>query len=313
MRLEWLEDILAVAETGSFSEAAERRHLTQSAFSRRIRNIEESLGVTLFDRSKKPATLNPATLDHTDRIAQSAQALRQLILDLKSGDKRSFKRITLVSQHALTTAFIPGFLESVLGASADIFVRVRSGNMDDCFSMILSRKAEIAFVYRLPNGSVPLDATNLELLDIGSERLIPVTASHKAADVLANLDRSPLDIIGYPSDVFLGKIMAHDILPALPFSSQLAPRVETALTLAAAEFAAKGIGVAWVPALLVQTYLADGRLCDLSAHLPGCALSVSAVRIAGKCSPTACALWNQLSDWSAPLTAANPVAGLNRE
>ncbi len=41
IRLEWLEDILAVAETGSFSEAAERRHLTQSAFSRRIRNIED--------------------------------------------------------------------------------------------------------------------------------------------------------------------------------------------------------------------------------------------------------------------------------
>lgn len=40
MRLEWPDDILAVAETGSFSEAAERRHLTQSAFSRRIGSIE---------------------------------------------------------------------------------------------------------------------------------------------------------------------------------------------------------------------------------------------------------------------------------
>ncbi|MGB3147248.1 MAG: LysR family transcriptional regulator, partial [Paracoccaceae bacterium] len=35
MRLEWLEDILAIAETGSFAVAAERRHRTQSAFSRR--------------------------------------------------------------------------------------------------------------------------------------------------------------------------------------------------------------------------------------------------------------------------------------
>jgi DNA-binding transcriptional LysR family regulator len=40
MRLEWLDDILAVAQTGSFSEAAQKRHLTQSAFSRRIRTIE---------------------------------------------------------------------------------------------------------------------------------------------------------------------------------------------------------------------------------------------------------------------------------
>ena len=43
MRLEWLEDILAIAQTGSFSGAAERRNLTQSAFSRRIRQIEDYL------------------------------------------------------------------------------------------------------------------------------------------------------------------------------------------------------------------------------------------------------------------------------
>ena len=54
MRLEWLDDILAIASTGSFSGAAERRHLTQSAFSRRIQQIEQHIGVELFDRSQKP-------------------------------------------------------------------------------------------------------------------------------------------------------------------------------------------------------------------------------------------------------------------
>ncbi|MCB2102451.1 MAG: LysR family transcriptional regulator, partial [Rhodobacterales bacterium] len=37
MELSWLEDFVALAETGSFSRAAERRNLTQPAFSRRIR------------------------------------------------------------------------------------------------------------------------------------------------------------------------------------------------------------------------------------------------------------------------------------
>jgi LysR family transcriptional regulator, hypochlorite-specific transcription factor HypT len=39
MRQEWLEDILSIAQTGSFSEAAQRRNPTQSAFSRRIQQI----------------------------------------------------------------------------------------------------------------------------------------------------------------------------------------------------------------------------------------------------------------------------------
>ena len=51
MRLEWLEDILAVADAGSLSVAAERRRLTQSAFSRRMQFIEQALGGQLFDLS----------------------------------------------------------------------------------------------------------------------------------------------------------------------------------------------------------------------------------------------------------------------
>ena len=61
MRLEWLKDVLTVAETGSFTEAAQRRHLTQSAFSRRIQMIEDYVGVELFDRSRKPVQLRPTT------------------------------------------------------------------------------------------------------------------------------------------------------------------------------------------------------------------------------------------------------------
>ena len=50
MKLEWLEDIIAIFESESLNEAATRRYLTQPAFSRRVRSIEEYLGVELMDR-----------------------------------------------------------------------------------------------------------------------------------------------------------------------------------------------------------------------------------------------------------------------
>jgi len=59
MRLEWIDDILAVLDRGSLARAAEKRLLTQSAFTRRVRTIEESIGVALFDRRRKPAALMP--------------------------------------------------------------------------------------------------------------------------------------------------------------------------------------------------------------------------------------------------------------
>lgn len=60
LNLIWLDDFLTLAASGSFSRAAQERHMTQPAFSRRVRALEEWLGVVLFDRSTQPATLTEA-------------------------------------------------------------------------------------------------------------------------------------------------------------------------------------------------------------------------------------------------------------
>ena len=51
MELIWFEDYLALAETLNFSRAAELRHVTQPAFSRRIRALEGWIGTALFTRT----------------------------------------------------------------------------------------------------------------------------------------------------------------------------------------------------------------------------------------------------------------------
>jgi DNA-binding transcriptional LysR family regulator len=53
MELKWLDDYLGLIEAGSFSAAAEKRHVSQPAFSRRTQLFEEWLGVELIDRSRK--------------------------------------------------------------------------------------------------------------------------------------------------------------------------------------------------------------------------------------------------------------------
>lgn len=60
MELTWLEDCLALAETLNFSRAAQRRFVTQPAFSRRIHALEEWLGTPLFTRSRKEVLMTPA-------------------------------------------------------------------------------------------------------------------------------------------------------------------------------------------------------------------------------------------------------------
>lgn len=60
MNISWLEDFLVLASVGNFSRAAEDRHMTQPAFGRRVRALEEWLGTELFDRSTQPVKLTEA-------------------------------------------------------------------------------------------------------------------------------------------------------------------------------------------------------------------------------------------------------------
>ena len=50
MDIEWLEDFLVLSDLSSFTRAAQTRNVTQSAFSRRIRSLEDWIGIPLVDR-----------------------------------------------------------------------------------------------------------------------------------------------------------------------------------------------------------------------------------------------------------------------
>ena len=123
MRLEWLEDILAIADTGSFSGAAERRLLTQSAFSRRIRQIEDYVGVELFDRAHKPIRLKPTTQAQSEQILMLTTALRQLVVDLRRGERITSNRVVIACQHSLTAMRVPALLQRLPIERDGIYVR----------------------------------------------------------------------------------------------------------------------------------------------------------------------------------------------
>ena len=60
MNTQWLEVCISLADTRSFSRSAQLRHVTQPAFSRRIKSLEAWTGFALVDRSSYPTRLTPA-------------------------------------------------------------------------------------------------------------------------------------------------------------------------------------------------------------------------------------------------------------
>lgn len=294
MRLEWLEDILAISETGSFGGAAARRRLTQSAFSRRIQQIEDYVGVELFDRGHKPIRLQPTTEAQHDQILALATGLRQLLADLRRGERLASNKVVIACQHSLTAVRIPALLQQLEDRRDHIHVRLRSANLDECTGLLLSRQADVAIVYRLPDETNVFNADFLEVITIGADRLIPVFNAPLPDSAGKADQRQSTPYVAYPADVFFGKTMERKILPRLAMGADFVPQVETALTLAAVEMAAAGIGVAWVPESLALGRIASGQLTDLSSALPACDLEIKAMRLQGKLSEAGSVFWSQL-------------------
>lgn len=88
MTLQQLQYIVAVADTGQFSKAARRCHVTQPTLTMMVRKLEEELGITIFERRMQPAR---ATTEGEGLIAQARVVLREagqlkdLVNELRSG------------------------------------------------------------------------------------------------------------------------------------------------------------------------------------------------------------------------------------
>jgi DNA-binding transcriptional LysR family regulator len=95
MDVDNLRAFAAIAETGSFSAAAERLHLTQPAISKRIANLETQLDVSLFDRAARRVSLTEAgraLLGEVPRVEQSLEQALRAVHELR-GDARGPLRL----------------------------------------------------------------------------------------------------------------------------------------------------------------------------------------------------------------------------
>jgi LysR family transcriptional regulator, hypochlorite-specific transcription factor HypT len=146
MELKWLDDYIALIETGTFSAAAERRHVSQPAFSRRIQMLEAWLGVTLIDRTRKPLQFTPVALGNQAAFRNLVSRIYEFRAALKS-EARDAAGVTIAAQHTLAAAYLPGLLDRLRRLGQEQSLRIRSENRADSVSMLMHGQAEILFSY----------------------------------------------------------------------------------------------------------------------------------------------------------------------
>lgn len=262
MELKWLDDYIALIETGSFSAAAARRHVSQPAFSRRIQMLEDWLGVTLIDRTRKPLQFTPVAKDNQLAFRSLVARIYEFRAVLKSESLDS-GGITIAAQHTLAASYVPGFLVRLRQLDPDQNFRIRSENRAESVAMLMRGEAEILITYDTPQSrcNVPAQLALRHVLGQDDLMLVACPALHKKLSRISDGSRVPM--LCFPPDSFFGQVVRAEALPDLMRRQQVVVRCVSEFAMGLREMALIGQGAAWLPASLIQGDLARGTLLPL--------------------------------------------------
>lgn len=149
-RLDWnqLRAFLETAETGSLSAAARKLGLTQPTLSRQVAAIEQSLGVTLFERVGKAMVLTSTGLDLLEHARIMGSAADELALAATGRSQAVEGVVSISASDAVAAYLLPPAVERIRAAAPGIVVEVISSN---AISDLRRREADIAIRHVSPD------------------------------------------------------------------------------------------------------------------------------------------------------------------
>jgi len=141
-----LEAFVNVIDQGSFSEAAERLHLTQPAISKRLSALENLVGNRLIDRSNRTIRLTDAgarLLPHARRIIDEVHNARLALSDRRGSVAG---RLSVIASHHIGLHHLPAWLRRLNREYPDVSLELKFMDSESALDLMEKRTAELAFV-----------------------------------------------------------------------------------------------------------------------------------------------------------------------
>lgn len=296
MQLKWLEDFVALADTRSFSRAAELRHVTHPAFGRRIKALEDWAGTPLLARGSSPVQLTAAGLNLLEHAQQATHALAHARDSLQSAAGRQQHTVTLATGRTLARTMVANWLrqlqpllESVQG---EMVVRTRS--LGETQLMLEQAEADFMLTYHHPLLAVRLNARQYSHRTLAQDKLVPVTRCDALGEPTHRWNPTepgnPLPWLAYANTLALGRLLG-DHLANHPNAPALRRVVDCDSADALLEYTLQGMGVAWLPWSLAGAACRAGQLCVLGSNALAVDFEVRLYRAKRTLSPLAEAVW----------------------
>ena len=293
MELKWLKDFVALSEHGSFSKAAEARFVTQPAFSRRIRSLENWLGITLVDREKYPTTLTVTGLVFVEEARRMIHDTYRVRERLKGQESR--QSLVFFSQHSPAVSFFPHWIRTLEPLIGTTLVKLNAGNLHDVMESFMAGMGDFLLSFSSDANIAQLSRNDTLCIQVGTDKLVPVSAVHTNGTALYSLENQvPFKLLAYPDDSYLGGLVKEQCLSKIPPDIQYATVCENALAEGLKAMAIQGYGVAWLPSSLIQNELLNQQLVILPSPLPAVELKILLYRFRHTVKPEVDLFWNYL-------------------
>jgi DNA-binding transcriptional LysR family regulator len=266
VELRQLATFVAVAEEGSFTRAADRLHVVQSAVSAGVRNLEKELGTTLFDRSTHSVKLTDsgrALLPEARATLAAAQAARDAV-DEALGGLRGTVVLGTMQAPGMRAIDLAGVLAAFRAEHPSVEVKLRhsDGGSREMAREVAEGRMDLAFV-ALPGEGPP----GLELIPLAREPImLAVPAGHRLAKS-ADIELPALGVetlVDFPAG--WGIRMAVDrSFAAAGVTRTITYEVNETATIV--DFIRNGLAIGMLPRSLVET-TGDIAFVPIRGHPP---------------------------------------------
>lgn len=297
--LEWLEDFLALAETGNFSRAAQARSIAQPAFSRHIRSLEEWVGVDLFDRSAHPTALTAAGKRFQPLLQEALAGLEAARIKARAAHDLAAASLSFAATHVLSLTFFPRWLAGVESSLSMGPIQTISDSSYACEDLMLQRRVQFVLCHGHAGAPGRLDEAQYPVQRLSEDVLVPVSApdAKGAPQHALGEGRSP-SVLAYSEASGLGRIMRA--MQDSEFGKDFAASLSIVFTAHHAALlrtmALEGRGLAWLPMSLVADDLRNGALADAGAGGWRVPVDIRLYRQQAQMAPVAEALWALVSE-----------------
>ncbi|MES2177382.1 MAG: LysR family transcriptional regulator [Gemmatimonadota bacterium] len=260
MDVRQLEMFRAVVEEGSFTRAALRLHVSQSAVSRQLQLLESELGGPLLHRSVKGVTLTPegeVLLRTANRIERD---IREVVWEISETQKLKRGQLRIAGGGTVCLYVLPKLLKRFHAQHKDVDLLVKTGSTIAVLQLLRNHQLDLALL------TLPIPGADMEVRSVLREELVVITAPKHPLTLRKTIDarslsEHPLVLFepGSNTRMLVDQFFADQQLP-------MTVAMETESVEIIKAMVASGLGIALVPYVAIAAEVRARRFAWARIH-----------------------------------------------